>query len=172
MTSGPQRTQLPIYDVSADAPHLGLACLHIMGLVAHPVVVTATDLAALPRAGLAEGFTCEEGWTVPDQCWRGIRLADVLACAQLLPTAGYVRVCAGEYAIPVALTDAPSALLCDEMNGQPLPPEHGAPWRLVLPGGACFTSVKWVDRLEVVAEPGNPDSENSARARLRRAHGA
>jgi DMSO/TMAO reductase YedYZ molybdopterin-dependent catalytic subunit len=34
----------------------------------------------------------------------------------------------------------------------PLTPEHGAPLRLVAPGRACFDSIKWVERLEVLAD--------------------
>jgi len=42
------------------------------------------------------------------------------------------------------------------------------PWRLVVPGDACFTSVKWVDRIELAAEPGEGSGERIARARLGR----
>jgi DMSO/TMAO reductase YedYZ molybdopterin-dependent catalytic subunit len=80
-----------------------------------------------------------------------VRLADVVALAGPLPAARYVRVHAGEYIVSVPLDGAGAALLCDELNGRPLPPAHGAPWRLLVPGGACFTSVKWVDRLELAA---------------------
>jgi len=113
-----------------------------------------------------EAFTCEEGWTVPAVRWRGIRLADVVALARPLPSARYVRVHAGNYVILVSLNDARAALLCDEMNSRPLSTAHGAPWRLLVPGGACFTSVKWVDRLEVTSEPGESEGERVARARL------
>jgi DMSO/TMAO reductase YedYZ molybdopterin-dependent catalytic subunit len=49
-------------------------------------------------------------------------------------------------------------------------PEHGAPLPLVAPGRACFDSVKWIDRLEVVAEEAPTTGEAIARARL--THGA
>jgi sulfite oxidase len=68
----------------------------------------------------------------------------------------------------VPLDEAGAALLCDGLDDQPLPLEHGAPWRLVIPGGVCFTSVKWVERLELTAEPGPNDGQRIARARLGR----
>jgi DMSO/TMAO reductase YedYZ molybdopterin-dependent catalytic subunit len=52
------------------------------------------------------------------------------------------------------------------MNGRPLPAAQRAPWRLLIPGGACFTSVKWVDRLEITAAPGKSPGERIARSRL------
>jgi len=58
---------------------------------------------------------------------------------------------AGSYVMPLALADARAAVLANELDDKPLSLEHGAPWRLVVPGGACYTSVKWVDRLELAA---------------------
>jgi hypothetical protein len=39
----------------------------------------------------------------------------------------------------------------------------------VLPGGACYTSVKWLDRLELTTEPGEHVAQRIARARLEQA---
>ena len=39
------------------------------------------------------------------------------------------------------------------MNGQPLPPQHGHPVRLVAPGWYGMAHVKWLVGIEVVAEP-------------------
>ena len=44
-------------------------------------------------------------------------------------------------------------LLAYEMNGTPLPPQHGFPLRLVVPGWYGMTSVKWLAEIEVVDEP-------------------
>ena len=44
-------------------------------------------------------------------------------------------------------------LLVYEMNGEPLPPQHGFPLRLVKPGWYGMASVKWLNRIEAVAEP-------------------
>jgi DMSO/TMAO reductase YedYZ molybdopterin-dependent catalytic subunit len=66
----------------------------------------------------------------------------------------------------VALADCERAVLAIYLNGRPLEIEHGAPWRLVLPGGSCFTSVKWVERLELAAQPGEQSGRAIARARL------
>jgi len=41
-------------------------------------------------------------------------------------------------------------LLVWAMNGSPLPPQHGFPLRLVVPGWYGMTSVKWLDRIQVI----------------------
>jgi Oxidoreductase molybdopterin binding domain len=54
------------------------------------------------------------------------------------------------------------------LNGMPLTPEHGAPLRLVAPARTCFYSVKWVERLEVLADAVPTTGETIARTRLQR----
>ncbi len=44
-------------------------------------------------------------------------------------------------------------LLAYEMNGGPLPPQHGFPLRLVVPGWYGMTNVKWLERIEFIDEP-------------------
>ena len=41
-------------------------------------------------------------------------------------------------------------LLACAMNGAPLPPQHGAPLRLVVPGWYGMAQVKWLTRIEVL----------------------
>ena len=39
------------------------------------------------------------------------------------------------------------------MNGEPLPPVHGSPLRVVVPGYISARSVKWLERIEVRSTP-------------------
>ena len=71
--------------------------------------------------------------------------------------------------VPIALEDAADALVCDELNGELLSVEHGAPWRLVVSGGPCYSNVKWLNHLELTSEPGEHDASHIARARLEEA---
>jgi DMSO/TMAO reductase YedYZ molybdopterin-dependent catalytic subunit len=41
-------------------------------------------------------------------------------------------------------------LLCYEMNGVPLPPEHGFPVRLIAPGWYGVANVKWLTHIDVI----------------------
>ena len=44
-------------------------------------------------------------------------------------------------------------LLAYEMNGAPLPPQHGFPLRMVVPGWYGMTNVKWLSRIELLEQP-------------------
>lgn len=59
---------------------------------------------------------------------------------------------AEQFARSMSLEDALNRdnLLCYEMNGEPLPPEHGAPVRLIAPGWYGVANVKWLTRIEVI----------------------
>ena len=45
-----------------------------------------------------------------------------------------------------------TALLAYAINGEPLPPQHGFPLRLIVPGWYGMTHVKWLAEVSVVAE--------------------
>jgi DMSO/TMAO reductase YedYZ molybdopterin-dependent catalytic subunit len=163
------REQLPIFAPSADdVARASQGLIRVDGLVARPLALTRADLDRLEREVLDEPFVCEEGWSVPGLRWRGIRLSQVLALAQPLPAARYVRAGSGAWVVPLALSDADGGLVCDELNGEPLTLEHGAPWRLVVSGAACYTNVKWLDHLELVAEAGEDNARRIAQERARR----
>ncbi|MBV9120553.1 MAG: molybdopterin-dependent oxidoreductase [Chloroflexi bacterium] len=160
------REHLPVHRVPAAArrraaePRLELA-----GLFETPGSLTSEQLQTLPLLDATAAFECEEGWSVPDLRWRGYRLVDVLRLGKPLADARWARIVAGPYAVPLPLDDLQRALLATELDGLPLPVEHGGPWRLVVPGGACFTSVKWVERVELSGEPGESTRETIARER-------
>ncbi len=162
------RKTLPVHPVDDQESRSDdtAGALDIVGLVAQPCAFSASELAALPRDRLTERFVCEEGWAVEGLTWEGIQLREVLAHCAPLPEARYVRVCAGAYWLALPLDELDHALLCDRLNDVPLTREHGAPWRLVVSGGACFTSVKWVSRIEFAAKPGEQTAERIARGRL------
>lgn len=140
--------------------------LHIGGLVERPLALSRGDLLALPQHQLHDDFTCIEGWVVPQLRWRGVRLAAVLAAAGVRPQARWVQAVCGDFSLPLPLAEAGEALLALELNDAPLTAEHGAPVRLLLPGGQCFTSVKWLERIELRADADANTAEATARARL------
>jgi DMSO/TMAO reductase YedYZ molybdopterin-dependent catalytic subunit len=163
-----RRDALPVHPQPDDQQHPdgGNGAFRLSGLIAQPGTFSAADLSMLPRTRLAEPFVCEEGWSVDGLVWEGIPLREIVARSGPLPEARYLRIYAGDYWLALSLSELEGALLCDRLNDAPLTPEHGAPWRLVLSGGACFTSVKWVDHLELAAEPGDATAERIARRRI------
>ncbi|MFT4037031.1 MAG: molybdopterin-dependent oxidoreductase [Thermomicrobiales bacterium] len=141
--------------------------LRIEGLVARPLALAPADLAHLPRHPFTGSISCVERGNIPDTDWSGLAVADLLALAEPLPGARFVRICAGPYVTPLALDVADGALLCDQLAGSALPLERGGPWRLVIPGTRYYTSVKWVDLLEITAEEPDNVAERLAAARNR-----
>ena len=57
--------------------------------------------------------------------------------------------------LPIALATDPAEelLIAYEMNGEPLGPDHGAPFRLIVPHWYAVASVKWLKRIDVLTEP-------------------
>lgn len=148
---------------SGRIPHV----LRVVGLVDRCLELTPEDLADLSHQELTSDFTCLEGWTVPELKWRGVSLETILSLAQARPDAAWVQASAGDFSVPLSLHDAKRALLATHLGGEPLPGEHGGPMRLLLPGGDCFTSIKWLDRLELRTEPAANTGRAIALGRLR-----
>jgi DMSO/TMAO reductase YedYZ molybdopterin-dependent catalytic subunit len=100
------------------------------------------EIKALTRVEMTTELKCIEGWSIVVH-WAGTRLADVAAMAGLAPHHGlgdlprYAALETPDSAYYVGLDMAsalhPQTLLCYEMDGQPLTPDHGAPLRLVIP---------------------------------------
>ncbi|MFJ8823021.1 sulfite oxidase [Streptomyces sp. NPDC102467] len=99
--------------------------------------------------------------------WRGARLADVLRLAgirrdavDILPRGldpDYVTADGtnlGHVRRPLPVSKAlDDVILAYEMNGEPLPPDHGAPVRCVVPSWIGIASIKWVGDIEVSRQP-------------------
>ena len=91
--------------------------------------------------------------------WTGTPLKPFLEnvrCAEVLFTGLDRGVEGGEqqnYERSLALSDAREALLVWGLNGGPLPPQHGFPLRLLVPGWYGMTSVKWLTRISFLDAP-------------------
>ena len=155
--------------------------LRVAGFVARPLELTLDDLRARPPVEVVSTMECagngrahldprpfSQPWlheAVGTACWRGVALAELLEEAGL-----------GEPAIEVVLTGldrgleagaerpfarsltvaealGSGAVLAYELNGIPLPPQHGFPLRLVVPGWYGMTNVKWIAEIAAVDSP-------------------
>jgi DMSO/TMAO reductase YedYZ molybdopterin-dependent catalytic subunit len=54
--------------------------------------------------------------------------------------------------LPVTIVDDPDTLVVYEMNGEPLPREHGFPARLLVPGRYGMKSPKWLASIRALAD--------------------
>jgi sulfane dehydrogenase subunit SoxC len=155
--------------------------LEIGGRVERPVTLTLDELKTRPARTLAVTLECagngrallepravSQPWlaeAVGTAEWTGTPLAPLLEEAGVMPGAveavftGLDRGVQGDiehdYARSLPFHEAmrDEMLLAYEVNGQPLPPQHGFPLRLVVPGWYGMTHVKWLRSIELVAEP-------------------
>ena len=109
---------------------------------------------------------CIQGWTAVAQ-WGGVPLAEILRTVKPMPQARHVVFYAfddkgltedeGRYgyyygSIPLHLATGSQAILALDMNGTPLPLEHGAPVRLRVETQLGFKMVKWIKAIEFVTD--------------------
>ena len=150
--------------------------LEIAGLVDRPLSFTLADLKKFPRTELVSVLECAGNgrifykpavagtqWrfgSVGNARWTGVRLKDVLEKAgvksgatQLLlegadkPLAAMPKF---QRTIEIAKAMHPDTLLAWEMNGKPLTSDHGFPLRVIAPGWASDSWVKWLTRIELL----------------------
>jgi len=150
--------------------------LKIDGVVEQPMTLTMGDLKKLPRVELVSVLECAGNgrsfyqphvpgaqWafgSVGCGRWAGVRLRDVLQKAGLKSSAKQILFDGADVplgkmpdfqrTITAAKALDPDTLLAYEMNGQALPVEHGFPLRLIAPGWAGDSWVKWVQHIEVL----------------------
>jgi DMSO/TMAO reductase YedYZ molybdopterin-dependent catalytic subunit len=118
----------------------------VTGEVERPAEWTWDAFRALPAASVTSDIHCVTGWSKLDNAWEGVPFRTVAELVGPKPAASH------------ALVEAPSGytanlpldvLLDDDVlfawahDGEPLPPEHGGPMRLVVPKRYFWKSVKW-----------------------------
>lgn len=155
--------------------------LRVGGLVERTLDLGWDDLVAMPARTVTVTFECagngraryepraqSQPWLVEavgTARWTGVPLRDLLARAGAAADAvdiaftgadhGVERGVEQDYAfgLPVAEALGDDVLVAYLMNGEPLPPQHGFPARLVVPGWYGMTQVKWLVGVDVLAEP-------------------
>jgi DMSO/TMAO reductase YedYZ molybdopterin-dependent catalytic subunit len=157
--------------------------LQVFGLVQRPLRLSLRDVRSMPSQTLAVTLECAgngrfafdprtdgEQWhlgTVSTAEWTGVPLTEVLDRAGFTSGALEVifqgadhgqtedggRTVRFERSLSVADARQSGALLAYMMNGEPLPPEHGYPLRLIVPGWYAVASVKWLTHIEVTDSP-------------------
>jgi len=152
--------------------------LAVDGEVERPLRMTLADLARMPQASATCVLQCAGNgrslhrpivpgvqWrsgAIGNARWTGVRVRDILARAGVKAGARHVHTFGSDdpplkvppfhrsVEIEKLLADA---LVATGMNGAPLPPLHGAPARLVVPGWAGDHWMKWLTRLSPQSEP-------------------
>jgi sulfane dehydrogenase subunit SoxC len=167
------------FDIPAVDP--AAWALEVGGKVERPLTLTLEDIRARPSVthavtlecagngrALLEPLVLSQPWlqeAVGTAEWTGTPLAGVLDEAGLAPEVveivftGLDRGIQGEVehlyerSLPREEALRAEVLLAYEINGQPLPPQHGAPLRLIVPGWYGMTHVKWLQAITAVEKP-------------------
>ncbi|HEY2747437.1 MAG TPA: molybdopterin-dependent oxidoreductase [Polyangia bacterium] len=159
------------------------ALIAVEGAVAEPFTLAARDLGALPQRSVTVTMECAgnnrlqmaplphgEPWSygaVSTASWSGPSLATLLERAGLRDDVVEILVAGADRgtprgaggptrfarALPLDKARELDVIVAIEMNGHPLPHEHGAPARLIVPGWYGMASVKWVARIAALTEP-------------------
>lgn len=120
------------------------------GEVEQPVQWSWEEFRALPTATLTSDFHCVTGWSKLDNEWEGVRFREIAEKVRPRPSASHALVEApsGYTAnLPLEALTEDDVLFAWSHNGEPLPPEHGGPLRLVVPKRYGWKSVKWAVRV-------------------------
>jgi sulfite oxidase len=149
---------------------LDLSLVELQDSFEHQEITATLQCAGNRRAGFVEvrDIPGEDPWgsgATSTATWTGVRLADVLTAAGVHDDAAHIEFVGPDPAesadpvqpyggsIEIGKAMAGEVLLAWAMNGAPLPPEHGAPVRVVVPGYIGARSVKWVERVTARRDP-------------------
>ena len=154
----PAAGRFRIYSVTGSLPRRSDDAyrLGVDGLVARPTMLSLADLRVrLPQTALRRDFQCVTGWRVENVDWVGVRLRDVLADAGVQASATHVVFHSfdGTYTETLSMEQAnrDDVIVAHTLQGDPMSRQHGGPARLYVAPMYGYKSLKWLERIEVVA---------------------
>ncbi|MBV9893767.1 MAG: molybdopterin-dependent oxidoreductase [Chloroflexi bacterium] len=134
--------------------------LVVDGEVNAPIQLDYRTLLALPSVEVTKTLECISNFTAACNLtsfgcdllstarFRGARLSDVVELAGGLKSSamGLAVLSTDEFSagLPLEVVQDPETLVAYQMNGEPLPREHGFPARLIVPGRYGMKNPKWL----------------------------
>jgi DMSO/TMAO reductase YedYZ molybdopterin-dependent catalytic subunit len=131
--------------------------LKLEGLIRHAVKWNLNEFLQLNRVRVFSDFHCVTRWSRLGNLWEGVSTRCLVELAGgLRPEARFVAVSGYDYGWTTNLSVedflAEDALVTVLHDGEPIPPDHGGPARLVIPRLYAWKSAKWLKSVEFVAE--------------------
>ena len=133
--------------------------LRVHGLVERELFLGYPDLASMPQASEIVTLECVSnpvgGRLMSTGRFEGPRVMDLVQQARPMTAAGHVAFRANDgYSESLPLEELrPEMLIALTLNGVPLPNEHGFPARMLVPGRYGMKGPKWLEAIELVADP-------------------
>lgn len=121
--------------------------LTLKGLVEGELQLSFEDITRMEKTELALPFHCVTGWSNLTTKWGGILFKSLVERFPLKAGARFAYItCFDNYStnLPIEVLCEPNVILAYELNGRPLPSQHGYPLRLVVPGRYAYKSAKWL----------------------------
>jgi DMSO/TMAO reductase YedYZ molybdopterin-dependent catalytic subunit len=115
---------------------------------------TWAEFSALPRTTMHVDIHCVTKWSKFDTRWEGVSVDDLLAAANIAPPTAHLLALSHDgydTNLPVADLVGGKAMIATHFGGEPLPPEHGGPARLLVPHLYFWKSAKWIKGLRFTA---------------------
>jgi DMSO/TMAO reductase YedYZ molybdopterin-dependent catalytic subunit len=127
------------------------------GLVSSPRSYTLEEIAAMPRVERSIDIHCVTRWSKLGAHFSGVPLSRLLDQCRPLPEARFISFVARSehnHSTSLSLDEAHrlNALVALEYEGKPIEDIHGGPIRLVVPEKYFYKSLKWLERIELLAE--------------------
>lgn len=129
----------------------------IEGLVEQPREWSLEDLQAMPMEERVIDIHCVTRWSKPGATFGGFPLKTLLDQCQPLPGAKFLSFVARSSrnhstSLPLDEALALDVFVAFTYEGEPIAPEHGGPVRTVVPKKYFYKSLKWLEKIEVLAE--------------------
>jgi DMSO/TMAO reductase YedYZ molybdopterin-dependent catalytic subunit len=126
-------------------PNLEQWTFSIEGEIDEPRRWTWKEFLALPSEAVTKDIHCVTKWSKFDTSWKGVSVDTLLEGVET--AAEYTtQFSDGGYTTNLPLEDLVDgkAWIVYEYNGEPLPPEHGGPARMLVPHLYFWKSAKWI----------------------------
>ena len=137
-------------------PSIDDPTLEVWGAVEEPLTLSLPDLETLGAERQRQDFHCVTGWSRFDCEFYGVPFPRLAERAGVVGDAVHVMFHAVDgYTtdLPLSECDREEVLFAWELDGEPLPADHGGPLRVVTPHKYAYKGAKWVSGVEFLTGP-------------------
>ncbi|AHF99403.1 sulfite oxidase [Halostagnicola larsenii XH-48] len=128
----------------------------VTGAVEDELSFSWAEFQELPAETQRQDFHCVTGWSTFDREFTGVPFLELAERAGVADDAIHVMFSAlDDYTtdLPLDACMREEVLFTWELDGEPLPRDHGGPLRVVTPHRYAYKGAKWVDGIEFLTEP-------------------